>query len=651
MSNQDNGNNVNRRDFLKKSGGLLASLPILGVPGFATTQEDTYQYIVVGSGAGGGPVCANLAKAGKRVLLLEAGDDTENNHYKVPAFWGASTEDPNFAWSFYGKQHPYYDAKNSNATPGKGVLYPRASTLGGCTAHNAMITMYPDNSDWDHLAEVTQDRSWGAEGMRAYYQRLESASYLTDLEAKERKRGKKGWLKVERNEAKKIGSDPVLRDLVLASALETKVDPDLVRRAAANDDGALAEILGNDPNDWDYIQKGKEGLVSSLKATVRGRRSGTRELILETKEKHPKNLIIKTRALVTRLLFEGNSNKVIGVEYLEGKSLYEADPRSNLGDRQYALNYGKRKIAKLQKGGEVILCGGAFNTPQLLMLSGIGPKAELERHHIPLRVRLEGVGKNLQDRYEVGVITQFKKPFDILKGCTFGQGADECLADYLSNPAKAVYGSNGILLGIKKRSQHDGRDPDLYLFGLVGYFKGYHPGWAKNALKPDHFTWVVLKGHTQNTAGSITLRSSDPTATPEINFRYFTDGNDSSGDDLDAVVRGVQTARRINRRINVRQHAEKEAFPGKGINTDKEVREFIQRDAFGHHASCSNKMGVASDPLAVVDGDFRVHGVKNLRVVDASVFSRIPGLFIAVPTYMIAERASDVILRDSGKNI
>jgi choline dehydrogenase len=202
-------------------------------------------------------------------------------------------------------------------------------------------------------------------------------------------------------------------------------------------------------------------------------------------------------------------------------------------------------------------------------------------------------------------------------------------------------------MGVKKHSKADGRDADLYMFALPGYFKGYHPGWAANALQADHISWVVLKGHTQNTAGSVTLNSDDPTATPNIDFRYFTDGNDSSGDDLDAVVEGVRHVRRINRYSNFRRHVDSEAFPSKSVKTEKDVREFVQREAFGHHASCSNKMGNSHDPMAVVDGNFRVHGVKNLRVVDASVFPKIPGLFIVVPTYMISEKASEIILRGS----
>lgn len=636
-----------RRDFFKFTSNALLGAGLFGTFRSSFAEEETFQYIVVGSGAGGGPLCVNLAKAGKKVLLIEAGDKSENNNYRIPAFWGASTEDPKFAWSFFGKQNANYDEKNSNFTPGRGVLYPRAATLGGCTAHNAMITMYPHASDWDQLSDLNEDASWSATHMRQYYRRLEDARYLSSADAVAKRRGKGGWLKVERTDPDLVEADPVLRDFVIAAALESGADRELVGRFAQGERGLLKELLKNDPNDWHFANEGRTGLVTTPKATMRGRRSGTREAILAAQERFPTKLIVQTNALVTRVLFQEGSNKVIGVEYLEGESLYEADPRSQESRRRHVLTYQKRRIAKLAPGGEVILSGGAFNTPQMLMLSGIGPVAELERHHIPVKVALEGVGKNLQDRYEVGVITRLRRPLDLLKGCTFGNGDDACMERYLENPTQSFYGTNGLVLGIKGRSKSDKRNPDLYLFALPGYFKGYHPGWAARALKPDHISWVVLKGHTENTAGTVTLSSSDPTATPNINFRYFSEGNDHAEDDLDAVVEGVRRVRRINRYPNFRKHVVEEAFPGRAVRTEKDAREFVQREAFGHHASCSNKMGHKSDPLAVVDADFRVHGVRNLRVVDASVFPRIPGLFIVVPTYMIAEKASDVILRDA----
>ena len=137
---------------------------------------------MVGSGAGGGPVAAALARAGFEVLLLEAGSDRGAQLlYQVPVFHGLSTEDEAMRWDYF-VQH-YEDparqrADSKYSTAHGGVLYPRAGTLGGCTAHNAMITVYPHNSDWDGIAEATGDKSWRAREMRRYFERLERCDYL-----------------------------------------------------------------------------------------------------------------------------------------------------------------------------------------------------------------------------------------------------------------------------------------------------------------------------------------------------------------------------------------------------------------------------------------------------------------------------------------
>ena len=128
------------------------------------------------------PVAANLALAGYRVLLLEAGGETENAHYSVPAFHPLSTEDPDLQWNYFVR-HYGNDSRQNNDTKrdknGKGVWYPRAGTLGGCTAHNAMITVYGHESDWDRIAKLTGDNSWSAEKMRKYFQRVERCQYAS----------------------------------------------------------------------------------------------------------------------------------------------------------------------------------------------------------------------------------------------------------------------------------------------------------------------------------------------------------------------------------------------------------------------------------------------------------------------------------------
>ena len=141
------------------------------------------------------------------------------------------------------------------------------------------------------------------------------------------------------------------------------------------------------------------------------------------------------------------------------------------------------------------------------------------------------------------------------------------------------------------------------------------------------------------------LRSDDPRDVPHVNFRYFEEGNDASGDDLEAVVEGVEFVRRMMRRAS--EVVEKELVPGENVSTREQIREFVRNEAWGHHASCTCKMGPKDDEMAVVDSNFRVHGTTNLRVVDASVFPRIPGFFIVTAVYMISEKASDVILADT----
>ena len=171
------------------------------------------------------------------------------------------------------------------------------------------------------------------------------------------------------------------------------------------------------------------------------------------------------------------------------------------------------------------------------------------------------------------------------------------------------------------------------------------PNTQERSREKNRFTWAILKAHTLNTAGTVMLRSDDPRDVPHVNFRYFEEGNDASGDDLEAVVEGVEFVRRMMRRAS--EVVEKELVPGENVSTREQIREFVRNEAWGHHASCTCKMGPNDDEMAVVDSNFRVHGTTNLRVVDASVFPRIPGFFIVTSVYMISEKASDVILADA----
>src|SRR5262245_21132232 len=199
---------VRRRLFLQMLGlGSVASATSCADATGSQIGEETeggYEYIIVGSGAGGGPLACNLARAGHRVLLLEAGSDQGKLiTQQVPAFHVLSTEEPAMRFDYFVK---HYDddtqaRRDSKFTdnPGvhhePGVLYPRAGTLGGCTAHHAMITVYPHQSDWDHIADLTGDDSWRAEGMRPYFEKIENCKYIDrDDEDEARGHGLNGWL-------------------------------------------------------------------------------------------------------------------------------------------------------------------------------------------------------------------------------------------------------------------------------------------------------------------------------------------------------------------------------------------------------------------------------------------------------------------------
>jgi choline dehydrogenase-like flavoprotein len=277
------------------------------------------------------------------------------------------------------------------------------------------------------------------------------------------------------------------------------------------------------------------------------------------------------------------------------------------------------------------------------MLSGIGPRDVLEPLGIPLKVELPGVGKNLQDRYEVGVVNRMNfDRWNILEGVTFGHG-DQAYRDW-AEKREGLYSSNGAVLAAILKSQAQRALPDLFCFALVGLFGGYFPGYSSLAVtKPNYLTWAILKAHTENCAGEVVLRSTDPRDTPLINFRYFEEGSDEAGEDLDSVVAGIRFARKLTAKLKAEGAIAEEEQPGEMRQSDDELKDYVRTTAWGHHASCTCPIG-PRDSSGVLSGDFRVHGTQGLRVVDASVFPRIPGFFIVSAVYMVAEKAADVIL-------
>jgi len=626
-------------------------------------QKQSAEYIVVGSGAGGGTLAARLAESGRTVLLLEAGGDPKEagdnsqaktpsrgmpNDYDVPVFHGFASENEAIKWDFfvrhYGddalqRQDPKY-IEMLNGRRVDGVLYPRTGALGGCTAHNAMIFVYPHNADWDYIAELTGDASWRADRMRQYFELLEDCRHrrfyrwLARLGYNPTRHGWNGWLKTERAIPLVALLDWGLIRVVIKSAWEA------FKNAGSKRDHLRWLLKGAfDPNDWRLVEENAGGVRYAPLTTRDHARTGTRERVVEVAEKYPERLHIELNALATRVLFD-EDNRAVGVEYLKGRNMYRAHAAPNEEGGEIRTAYATR---------EVILCGGTFNTPQLLMLSGIGPAEELVKHDIPVRVDLPGVGKNLQDRYEVPVVNRMNfTQWRIFRGARFAQGDPQF--EQWKRHRSGAYITNGGVLTAFKRSFPDKDVPDIFCLGLLGLFRGYFPNYsALFAENLNYLTWVVLKAHTNNRAGEVTLRSADPRDVPLINFRYFEEGSDVQGADLDAIVEGIRFIRKITQYFKDNKLIAEEEMPGDHVQTDAALKEFIRQHAWGHHASSTCAIGMRENN-GVLGGDFRVHGTRGLRVVDASVFPRIPGFFIASAIYMIAEKASAVILEDARRD-
>ncbi len=457
---------------------------------------------------------------------------------------------------------------------GRRIFLPQGRVLGGSSAINYMIYMRGNKQDYDHWQALGND-GWDYESVLPYFKKAENNKTFSD-----RYHGNDGPLIVTSHPS----------------------DNPLVQRyfAAAQQAGI--------PFNPDFNGAEQEG-VGPMQATISaGRRCSTAEAYLNPVLDR-KNLTVLSHALATRLLFD--KHKAKGIEYIR------------LGQLETAY-------AEI----EIILAAGAIRSPQLMMLSGLGPQQTLAEAGIDVLLDLPGVGKNLQDHLHTRVRCE------VDSGWTFAPFVKEqhqrALESYQQNGSGPL-ASNFLEAGAFIKSRPEETSPDLQLFFLMAL----PPDFPEGGVTERHGITLTAYINRPGSRGEIRLASNDPLDKPLVDFNYFSDA-----DDMRCALAGVRCNLNILYAEAFDDIRGQEVAPGIDIRSDEELETFIRRTASTTwHPSGTCKMG--KDPMAVVDDRLQVHGIDGLRVVDASIFPVIVSGNTNAPTIMIAEKAADMIVSGS----
>jgi 4-pyridoxate dehydrogenase len=470
-----------------------------------------------------------------------------------------------------------YFCEPEDTVAGRRIECARGKVIGGCSSTNAMAYVRGNRSDYDRWAAATGAAHWSYDAVLPYFRRQESweggASGF---------RGGAGPLAV-----KTCGyRDPLLE--------------------------AYAEAGRTAGHGWtdDYNAQVQQGF-SRLQMTIgKGRRSSSATAYLRPSLAR-RNLTVKVGALTSRILIE--NGRATGTEFLKS---------------------GARHTVRARR--EVILSAGVINSPQLLMLSGIGAAADLERHGIAVEAALPGVGQNLQDHASAILMYHRREPGPFYAMMRYDRIARELGKAYFFGKGFAADVPGGIVAFLKSGAQTDVPDTQILLtaapLGAWPYLKPF------KAPFPDGFASRIVMLHPES-RGQVTLKSRDPKDAPRILQRFL-----STDADWRALRAGVRSAREIAAQPAMQRFIAREIAPGTGKNSDSDIDAHIRNTAITvHHPAGTCKMGVSTDESAVVDPELRLRGVEALRVVDASVMPELVSGNINAAVIMIAEKAADLI--------
>jgi choline dehydrogenase len=545
------------------------------------TEKVMADYVIVGAGSAGCVLANRLSANGKtRVLLLEAGGDDRptrepgqflsNLMIHVPVGYSQTLKDPKVNWLYATEPDP--------GTGGRVHVWPRGKVLGGSSSINGLIYIRGQHADYDGWRQLGCE-GWGWDDVRPYF-----------LRAEHQERGA--------SEHHAVGgplnvSDVTQRHLVSDAVVEACVEAGLPRNVDVN---------GADQEGATYYQ-----------LTVRGGRRCSAAVAYLHPALSRSNLRVETRALTTRVVFEGR--RAVGVEYRQG---------------------GQVKIARAAR--EVILCGGAVNSPQLLQLSGVGPAALLREHGIPVVVNSTGVGENLQDHYVILASWRLKASVISVNELTKGPR-------FIGETLKYVFQRKGLLtlsaahIAVFCKSRPDLAGPDIQFHVLPATQdtqKAVVEGKMELEDKPG-LTIAPCQLRPES-RGHIRIRSADGTVHPAITPNYLADPLDQ-----EVAVAALKWARKIAGQPALEPFVDHEMMPGPDFATDAALLEYARAAGTTiYHPVGTCQMG--HGPAAVVDPQLRVHGVEGLRVVDASVMPRLVSGNTNAPTIMLAEKAADMIL-------